>query len=59
MIYKKEYLGDGVYVANTGYSIILTTENGERVGNTIHLDAADIGELIKFIKEAGFIKEPL
>jgi hypothetical protein len=46
---KKEYLGDGVYVAFDDYSIILTTENGIIVTNTIYLDHYVIRALRKYI----------
>jgi len=35
---NKTYLGDGVYADCDGYHIILTTEDGIRVTNTIFLD---------------------
>lgn len=34
----KEYLGDGVYVAENTDGIVLTTENGVAVQNVIYLD---------------------
>ena len=33
----KEYIGDGVYVAFDGFMLILTTEDGSKVYNTIFL----------------------
>ena len=35
---NKEYLGDGVYVESNNYEIILTTENGIEILNTVYLD---------------------
>ena len=35
---NKEYLGDGVYVESNNHEIILTTENGIEIINTIYLD---------------------
>ena len=35
---NKEYLGDGVYVESNKHEIILTTENGIEIINTIYLD---------------------
>lgn len=37
---KKEYLGASVYAAFDGYLIVLTTENGYKVTNTIFMDTA-------------------
>jgi hypothetical protein len=34
----RTYLGDGVYVAFDGYSLVLTTENGVRTTNRIVLE---------------------
>lgn len=34
----KVYLGDGVYVYFDGYSIVLTTEDGVHITNTIVLE---------------------
>ena len=38
MMKNKVYLGDGVYLEKTRYELILTTENGYEVTNTIHLE---------------------
>jgi hypothetical protein len=35
---RKEYIGDGCYVAFDGYALVLTTENGISVQNTIVLE---------------------
>ena len=35
---KKEYIGDGVYVAFDGYQLRLTTENSISVTNEIFLE---------------------
>lgn len=34
----REYLGDGVYIQHDGWNLILTTENGIEVTNTIYLE---------------------
>ena len=47
---KKSYLGDSVYAEYTGYSIILTTENGCGPINTIHLEGEVWEALVKFVK---------
>jgi len=36
---NKRYLGDGVYVSYDGYHIVLTTEDGVSVQNTVYLDS--------------------
>jgi hypothetical protein len=47
----KEYIGDGVY-ADTEYGeIVLTTENGIDVSNTIVLGPYEIRALLKFIEK--------
>lgn len=43
---RKVYLGDGVYVYHDGYSLVLTTENGIRVTNTIVLEP-EVYELLR------------
>lgn len=48
---NKMYVGDGVYVEFTGYSIILTTENGEEVANTIHLEEWMLRTIKNFVSE--------
>lgn len=44
----KEYLGDGAYVANDGFSLILTTENGVSVQNEIYLEPDAVEALIRY-----------
>lgn len=34
----RAYLGDGVYVAHDNFGVILTTEDGIRVTNTVYLE---------------------
>lgn len=46
----KTYLGDGVYLDYDGYSVILTTENGISVQNTIVLDPEVVEALINKLK---------
>lgn len=38
MEWKKEYLGDGVYVQFDGYNFVLTAENGIMATDTICLE---------------------
>ena len=51
MIQFKEYLGDGVYAAFDGdrESIVLTTENGISVTNTIYLEPEILEALKRYL----------
>ena len=46
---NKEYLGDGVYVQNDGFGLILTTENGFSVTNEIYLEPEVYAKLISYM----------
>ena len=46
----KEYLGDGVYVDYDGCNIVLTTENGFMVTNTIYFEVDFIKELSNYLE---------
>jgi hypothetical protein len=46
----KEYLGDGVYVDYDG-DLILTTDNGIEITNTIYLGQYEINNLVEYIKK--------
>ena len=45
----KEYIGDGVYVAFDGYSLVLTTENGLALTNTIVLEPPVYTALVEYV----------
>lgn len=47
---NKEYIGDGVYINNDGYSIILTTENGISTQNEIYLESAILRSMLDYIR---------
>lgn len=47
----KEYLGDGVYVQNDGFGLILTTENGVRATNEIYLEPSVYQKLVNYMNE--------
>lgn len=47
---RKEYIGDGVYVDYDGFSIVLTTENGVEVTNTIVLEPSVYGALVEWVE---------
>jgi hypothetical protein len=53
---SRTYLGDGVYATYDGYSVVLTTENGIVVTNTIYLERFVFDALLMFarrLNEAG------
>lgn len=46
----KQYLGDGVYAKYDGFAVVLTTEDGVRVTNTVVLEPEVYGALVKFVE---------
>lgn len=44
----KDYLGDGVYADFDGFAIVLTTENGVEVSNTIVLEPSVMEALKRY-----------
>lgn len=46
----KEYLGDGVYADYDGYYIVLTTENGVSVTNTIYAELSVYQALVRYVE---------
>lgn len=57
MTVPKRYIGDGVYVDWNGWALVLTTENGIDVTNTIVVEPEVYGALTAFVddlkKQAG------
>lgn len=47
---SKIYIGDGVYALFDGLDIVLTTENGVDVTNTIVLEPSVLKALVEFAK---------
>jgi hypothetical protein len=45
----KEYLGDGAYIDNDGFGLILTTENGISVTNSIYLEPQVYEALVRYV----------
>jgi hypothetical protein len=50
MSLDKQYLGDGVYVAVSGYDLVLTTENGISITNEIVLEPEVLRALLKYLE---------
>lgn len=50
---EKRYLGDGVYIDYSPMSgmLVLTTENGYEVTNTIFLESEVYEELLRYVKD--------
>lgn len=46
----KEYIGDGVYAATDGYALILTTEDGISVTNTVVLEPREWVKLTEYVE---------
>ena len=51
------YLGDGVYVKEDGYGLVLSTEDGVRTTNTIWLEPEVWYALKAYALRRGFDKE--
>ena len=45
----RSYLGDGVYVRYDGFALVLTTENGLSVGNTIVMEPHVFHSLTEYV----------
>lgn len=57
---SKVYLGDGVYCERDEWgNLVLTTENGLSITNTIHLDPDVQSQLVRlfFTKQEGMSRE--
>ena len=55
MVGKKHYIGDGVYGNYDGYRIILTTEDGTGIQNTIYFEPDTLKvfeDYVRWIREA-------
>lgn len=49
---KKIYIGDGAYAEYTGWSVLLTAEDGISATDTVSIDSEDFPKLIKFLQDA-------
>ena len=47
---KKDYIGDGVYVAFDGYGYWLTAEDGIRATDAIYLEPTVLSALVQFVE---------
>ncbi len=54
---NKQYLGDAVYVDFDGYHVVLTTEDGIRITNTICLEPRVFDALLKYYRALGASQE--
>lgn len=45
---SKEYIGDGAYADFDGFGIVLTTENGISVQNTVYLEPGVFAALLRY-----------
>jgi hypothetical protein len=52
---RREYLGDGVYVAFDGFGLWLTTENGPETTNRVYLEPEVLAALERFVAR---LREP-
>jgi hypothetical protein len=48
-MHSKVYIGDGVYADYDGFAIILTTENGISISNTIVLEPEVYNSLLLYV----------
>lgn len=55
----KHYLGDGVYAYYDGWHVILTTENGESITNTIYLEDEVLYNLLQYCARNNFMREQI
>lgn len=53
----KAYLGDGVYVDFDGFHIVLTTENGISITNTIYLEPSVYKALTAYTEDLGLKRD--
>jgi hypothetical protein len=51
---QESYIGDGVYVEFTGYSVILRANDPKFPSDTIHLEQNELSSLVRFARENGF-----
>lgn len=56
---EKVYLGDGVYSVFDGYHVVLTTENGISVSNTIFMEPRVMESLINYWKRLNANIQPM
>ncbi len=40
-VLPKEYIGDGIYIKDNGFEVILTTENGISIQNEIVIEPSE------------------
>jgi hypothetical protein len=55
-VMDKTYLGDGVYAEYGEYNVVLTTENGISITNTIFIGPETLQALLDYLKFIGKVK---
>ena len=50
----KDYMGDGIYANDLGHAMMLTTENGISVQNTIVIETSELAAIIRYAKRMGW-----
>ena len=48
---KAQYLGDGLYVRNDGYQIVLMANSKTNPTDTVYLDGHTLDQFLKYIKQ--------
>lgn len=56
-IQGKSYIGDGVYIKDEGFKIVLTTEDGVSVKNEIHIEPMEFKAIVDYVKRMGWSSE--
>ena len=46
----KDYIGDSVYIQDTGFGVILTTENGAEPSNRIEMEPEVVIGFLRYIE---------
>lgn len=48
---KTQHLGDGLYVRNDGYQIVLMANSATNPTDTVYLDGHTLAQFLKYIKK--------
>ena len=47
---EKDYMGDGIYIRDAGFAVILTTQDGMSVQNTISIEPTEWEAIKRYMK---------